>query len=153
MGDQFLIDLPEEGDKADKPSPPLSYTDIFEKHFPYYLAIGMTPDDYWNGDNDLVKAYREADRIKQDRMNHEKWLQGAYIYEALCAASPLLNGFSKRGKPYPYAKEPYKAPERETTRSNVEKEKQEMLENKAKFEIMMKRINAKFERKEVNKNG
>jgi hypothetical protein len=37
------------------------------------------------------------------------WIQGMYIYEALCDASPLFRLSMKSGtiKPEPYAKEPY----------------------------------------------
>ena len=35
------------------------------------------------------------------------WLQGAYIYQAVLCASPLLHAFAKKGvKPIPYPKEP-----------------------------------------------
>lgn len=152
MGDQFLISLPEEGDKENEPDPPLSYTEIFENHFPYYLAIGMTPDEYWNGDNQLPKAFREADKIRMKRMNHEKWLQGAYIYEAICAASPLIN-FSKRSKAYPYMKTPFETEKPVSKKSKIEQEKEEMQRNIEKFERMMIRVNAKFARKEGEGDG
>lgn len=81
-------------------------------------------------------------------MNQEKWLQGAYIYEAICAASPTINAMSKRSKPFPYPEKPYSAIEKPKKASKHEAEKQEMLKQKAKFENMMSRINAKF-RKET----
>ena len=36
----------------------------FRQVFPYYLSIGMTADEFWNGDNGLPKAFREADKDK-----------------------------------------------------------------------------------------
>lgn len=154
MGSELVRDqLPNEGDKESKPSPPFSYTDVFERHFPYYLAIGMSPTDYWQGDNRLVIAYREADKIKQKRMNYEKWLQGAYIYEALCDASPLLNGLSRQHRAYPYSKKPYDSQTAEVKKSPVELEKENMKLQMEKFGRMMRRVNAKFERKEGKKNG
>ena len=89
-------------------SPATSATEIFEEHFPEYLAIGMSSEQYWDGDCQLAKYYREADKIKVNRRNQELWLQGAYIYEALLDVSPILHAFAKNGtKPHPYAKEPY----------------------------------------------
>lgn len=145
MGDKLLSCLPSQGGEG-KPSPPLSYTEVFEEQFPYYLSIGMTPDLYWNGDPTLCKAYRKADILRQERINHEKWLQGAYIYEALCQASPLLNGMSKRTKPFPYPKKPYdlKLPTKKKT--EIEKENEEAAVQKDKFMRQMQRINAKFSR-------
>lgn len=81
---------------------------MFEADCPYYLSIGMTYEQYWYGDVWMVEAFREADRLKQKRKNQELWLQGMYIYEALCDASPLLHAFAKKGtKAVPYREAPY----------------------------------------------
>lgn len=73
------------------------------------MSIGMSYDEFWNQDVDLVKAYRKANELRDKRRNEELWLQGMYIYEALCDASPLFRFSMKKGpvKPEPYAKEPY----------------------------------------------
>lgn len=155
MGDKFLNCLPEEGDKGNQ-SPPLSYTDIFEQQFPHYLAIGMTPDAYWNGDNDLPKAYREADKLRLERDNFQSWLHGKYIYDALLAASPLLNGMSKRNEPFPYLESPYEFKDQTHDKeSEREKERQEYLSEKNKIEMMLMKASARFaqRRKEGEKNG
>ena len=44
----------------------------------------MTYDQYWNDDCQLVKFYRKAHKLKNEQKNQELWLQGMYIYEALC---------------------------------------------------------------------
>lgn len=85
-----------------------SHTEIFESACPYYLALGMTPEQYWKGEPSLARWYRESFRIKQEMRNEELWLQGMYFYDALCDASPLLHAFAKKGtKAAPYPKEPY----------------------------------------------
>ena len=85
-----------------------SYTTTFYDQFPYYLAIGMSPEQYWDGDPMLAKYYRKADEIRRKRRNEDLWLQGMYIYEALCDVSPVLHAFAKRGtKPAPYPDHPY----------------------------------------------
>ncbi len=147
MGSELLTQLPNEGDGAST-VPHFSYTDVFDEHFPYYLAIGMTAEQYWHGDPTLCRAYRKADRIRQERMNYEKWLQGAYIYDAICQASPLLNAFSKRGKPFPYAKKPYEFDKPVEKKSRVEVEKEQAEIQKNKFMNQMRMINAKFARME-----
>ena len=73
------------------------------------MSIGMTYDEFWNQDVKLVEVYRKAMELRDKRRNQELWLQGMYIYEALCDASPLFRFSMKKGvvKPEPYAKEPY----------------------------------------------
>ena len=87
---------------------PFTYTEKFYELFPYYLAIGMTYDQYWNDDPTLVKYYRNAAELQKERRNEELWLQGMYIYEALCDVAPVLNANAKKGtKPHPYSEKPY----------------------------------------------
>lgn len=47
------------------------------------MALGMSYDQYWYGDVRMTKAFVEADKLKQERMNTEKWLQGIYFLNAL----------------------------------------------------------------------
>ena len=68
----------------------------------------MTYDQFWNEDCELVKFYRKAAQIRQDLKNQDAWLQGAYFYEALVDAAPILRAFAKKGtKPIPYREEPF----------------------------------------------
>src|SRR5690606_30168374 len=88
--------------------PPFSYTEVFKEHFPYYLSIGMSYEQFWYEDCELAKFYREADKIRAERKNEELWLQGMYIYDALCRVSPVLHAFAKNGtKPVDYLDKPY----------------------------------------------
>lgn len=137
------------GREAQSPSVPFSHGKFFEEQLPYYLAIGMTPDEYWNGDNTLPAAYRAAERQRQDRVNTELWLQGMYIYDALCCASPLFKDWAKKGtKAHPYPKQPYeihpKSPEKK-----VSSEKQKYEKNLAIMAAWAKNVNRKFAEKEV----
>ena len=64
----------------------------------------MTYSQYWEEDCTLVRAYRRAYEIRQENENRYAWLQGMYVYEAICDASPILHAFAKAGtraKPYP----------------------------------------------------
>ena len=60
-----------------------------------YLAMGMTPTQYWDEDPRLAIAYREAHRLRRQEDNENAWLHGMYVYDALAVA--LSNAFGKRG--------------------------------------------------------
>lgn len=47
------------------------------------MAIGMTYEQYWFDDPLLVRAFYEADKIRQKRINDAAWLQGIYVLRAL----------------------------------------------------------------------
>lgn len=99
------------------------------------MSIGMSYDDFWNGDVSMVRAYRKAQDLRDKRQNQELWLQGMYIYEALCDASPLFRFSMKNGtvKPEPYVKEPYPITAEEV-REREEREKRKQQERlKADF--------------------
>ena len=104
----------------------------------------MTPEQYWDGDPSLAKYYRKAYELQRKRRNEELWLQGMYVYEAICDASPLLQAFAKKGtKAHPYADHPYSITNddiaAEKKRQEVrdrEKAKQYMLGKMAKINKM-----------------
>jgi hypothetical protein len=116
-------------------APQLSYTEQFYNCFPFYLSIGMTYDQYWNSDCLLVKYYREAFDIRKKRENESLWLQGAYIYDALCAVSPVLHAFAKAGtKPQPYLDAPYPLTKKESEDIEASKRKADRQRARAIFE-------------------
>ena len=79
---------------------------MFNEAFPQYLAIGMTYDEYWNGDNCLPRYYRKKHKLQRAEANHMAWMQGAYVYEAILACAPTLNALSKNKEPVPYRDAP-----------------------------------------------
>ena len=122
-----------------------SYANVFYDRFPYYLSIGMTPEQYWDGDPSLVKYYRKSDEISRERRNQELWLQGMYIYEALCDVAPVLHAFAKRGtKPAPYSDHPYALTKRERADEQKLREKREREKAKRYMEAKMAAINKRF---------
>ena len=126
-------------------APSFTYTEKFYELFPYYLALGMTYDQYWNGDPTLVKHYRKADEIRKERRNEELWLQGMYIYEALCDVSPVLHAFAKKGtKPQPYSEKPYAITETQHQRVVEEKERARIEKGKRFMEALMQSTNKRF---------
>lgn len=58
--------------------------------------MGMSADEYWHGEPELTRAYAEAYKLRKEERNWELWLQGLYIYHAVCVA--LSNAFDKNSK-------------------------------------------------------
>jgi hypothetical protein len=110
VGCDFLTENPPTHNKT--------YTEIFEENFPFYLAIGMSSAEYWEGDCSLTRYYRKAYKIKQEEINNNAWLQGLYVYDAISTA--LHNALrGKNSKAREYANQPY------NFENNKEKSKQE----------------------------
>ena len=125
-----------------------TYTEQFYEVFPYYLSIGMTYEQYWEGDPMLTKYYREAEEIRQEQKNQELWLQGMYIYEALCDVSPILQAFAKRGtKPHEYPHKPYPISEKQINRDKREQEKKIAEKGRQFMEALMSQNNKQFKGK------
>lgn len=128
-------------------APLKTYTEKFNELFPYYLSIGMTEEQYWDKDNQLVIAYRKADELRMTRKNQELWLQGAYFYDALCRVSPILHAFAKKGtKPTPYLSEAYALNEKQAELVQEEKSKKVYDKGKKMMEGFMLQHNKKFGR-------
>ena len=108
----------------DPPTQVKTNTEVFEECFPFYLAIGMSYAEYWEGDSKLAQYYRKAYRIKQDEFNHNAWLQGMYVYDAISTA--LHNALRGMGKTKPpardYAKQPYEFKNKVKTEAEKAKE-------------------------------
>lgn len=112
------------------------------------MAMGMTYDQFWNGDPTMARYFRKAHELRQEQENQRLWLQGLYFYEALCDVSPTLRAF-KPQKPLEYRHEPIPLsgrPERSDTR---EISKEEQSDNKAKvfMEMFATRFNQEYEKK------
>ena len=121
-------------------SPFLTYTEQFYEAFPYYLSIGMTYEQYWDGDPSLVKYYRRADEFRIERKNQELWLQGMYVYEAICDVAPILQAMAKKGtKASPYPEKPYAITEKQRRLERVEKERQVAEKGKRMMEMLMQK--------------
>ena len=57
------------------PDESIKYTELFNEVLPHYLAIGMTIDEFWNGDPWLTVTYRKAWDIKRHNENFRAWAQ------------------------------------------------------------------------------
>ena len=109
------------------------------------MAMGVSADEFWNGDYTMLKFYVERHRIAVEQKNEELWLQGVYIYDAICVA--LANAFGKGQKPR-YPDKPYRL----TELSEEEKE----LENQKKveeFRAQLMTLGRRFEAKHKREQG
>ena len=144
-----------EGGELHKTRPSFStYTEQFYEVFPYYLSIGMTYEQFWDGDPMLAKYYRQAEEIRNDRRNQELWLQGMYVYEAICDIAPILQAFAKKGtKAHPYPERPYAITEKQRKREAEEKERLNALKARRFMEALMASTNARFKDKPHKEQG
>lgn len=58
--------------------------------------MGMTYDQYWYGDPQMVRAFYETHKLKKQRENETAWLHGLYVFHAVSIA--LANAFREKGK-------------------------------------------------------
>ena len=92
---------------ADSSAEPVTYSEVFEKLFPFYLSIGMSRDEYWHGPARLVCDYYDAYIMRRDEQNYFLWLNGAYMFAAISTAISNVSLDGKRHKPNEYLKEPF----------------------------------------------
>lgn len=104
-----------------------SFAKVYEDLCPQYLSMGMTLHEYWDDDAVLVRYFRKTYEINERRKNHDMWLQGHYIHQAMVSALSSL--FAKnKSDIYPYPSEPYaitqeEMEERERRRYEAQKER------------------------------
>lgn len=125
---------------------------MLDQACPYYISIGMSYWDYWDGDPIMTKYYREADVLARKRDNYRAWMQGAYVYEAVGNLAPALKAFAK-GSPKPYRNEvmPFTVEER-----REQEERKERAQYEANRELMkgwMESVNAGIRKKKEAENG
>ena len=96
----------------------------------------MSHEEYWKGDPGLVQTYAEAYRLKIEEKNHELWMQGLYVYEALIAVASRF-GNKKQGLPEFPSK-----PHRVTPMTEAEKRQEEAAEIQKERERVVKLLNS-----------
>lgn len=94
---------------------------------PYYLAMGMPYDLFWNGDPRLVRSYREASKLRNQQKNQEMWIQGIYFQRALKSTIEhcvygLAGGMGSKPSEYPESPLPFtEAEQKAATERSKEK--------------------------------
>ena len=106
-----------------EPSKQLSISEFLIQMYPVYMNMGMSYEEYWHGPPWLARAYRQAHEM---RMRQEEWArhrQGAYIFEALLCAAPVLKPFVKEAKPGKYPEEPWPLTQKEADEQAARRER------------------------------
>lgn len=109
-------------------SPSITFSEWADELCGYYMAIGVTEQDYWYGDPTHLKYYVSAHEKKNEQKNQELWLQGLYIYKALNVV--INNALAKKGsKPETYLEQPIRiTPLTEAEKqANAETERQKII--------------------------
>ena len=117
--------------------------------------MGMTPEQYWDGESELKKFYRQAYKIRMENeervADRNAWLQGIYIREALVSVPLFVNGFIPKGsKPQEYPKKPRleEVAEARTREEKKKKEENQMQLQMALFQAMAERFNKNFRKRQ-----
>lgn len=133
--------------EADTVNSKKSYSEIFDEQFPFCLSLGMTADEFWEGDITLPyfykKAYKMQQKQKREHENYLAWLYGRYVVQAV--ASCLVRNVQYPSKPFEIeAAEPPK----------TKKEKQNVMHNAAEhFAMLAQVINTQMREKKIAENA
>lgn len=146
-----LSELERGGVYLGRPPQQLTWAQFAEEQCRYYIVMGVTADEYWNGDYTLLKYYRQAYREQREIDNYDAWLQGLYVYEAIVDCTPILRALSKEKKPIPYPLKPYEITKEIKERYKEKREREQMEKSKAKMESFAAAWNKKFKEKQGTK--
>ena len=132
-----------------------TYGDIFDELFPHYLVMGMTAEQYWDGESWLKKAYRKAYKMRIE--NEERtadmrnWYMGQYLIKALQAVPLLVAGLNVKSstKLPDYPDKPFlieaEARKQEEVRKRKEEDQQKLA--MALFQQFTMRFNKNIEKR------
>lgn len=126
------------------------YGDIFDELFPHYLLMGMTPEQYWDGEYGLKTAYRKAYTLRLENeqriSDRNNWYMGQYIIAALQAVPLFVGGFNTKGVNIPsYPDKPFFQQEEERKKKEQEEERKKEEVRKKNEEDQSKLAMAMFQ--------
>ena len=152
MGDRLTEDEPQQTEAR-------SYGDIFDELFPEYLLMGMTPEQYWDGESSLKPAYRKAYKLRieneQRLADQNNWYMGQYMMCVLQAVPLLVGGLNvKNSTKLPeYPEKPFleKAAEQKKKEVRKKNEEDQMKLAMAMFQAGIAKFNKRFEEEQTRK--
>ena len=128
-----------------------SFHDLFREALPQYMAVGMSQAEFWEGPLWLAGAYREAADIRDRQADAEAWRMGAYVYQALVRASPVLHTFAPKGvKPVEWLDEPFSVTEERQAEEEAARAKRKMEAGRAVVETFALMFNARRQAAEAS---
>ena len=124
--------------------------------------MGMTAEQYWDGESWLVKGYRKAWQIRKEQeyreMDEAAWNQGQYIRLALQSVYLMVNGFVPKGsqaEKYPEKPFSVRAEEEKREKAKLEREEnrrkaeeQKAVNSMALFQAMADAFNRGFKKRQ-----
>lgn len=122
--------------------PSFSQKEIFDELCPYYMAMGMTYAEYWQGSPRLAIVYRKKKEIEREEKNEWLWWQGYYNFVAV--STVVGNVLKKKSSPaLEYLKKPIeiikKEEPEEIKKERAKKEAIEFLQmQKSKYDLQQK---------------
>lgn len=90
-----------------------------------YMSMGMSYEQYWDGEPVMVKPFREAYERQQRQMNFNAWLIGRYMHDAFSVV--YANAWSKHSdakypeRPYPLTEKEDRERKQEEARLRMER--------------------------------
>lgn len=144
------------GDRLTQQTSLTPYGDIFDQLLPSYIAMGMTYDEYWDGEVGMKTAYREGygKRIEQEQRiaDRNNWMMGQYIISVLNSVPLLVAGLNvKRGTHLPsYAEQPIYE-KIDMDRKEEDKKRREEEQSKlamAMFQAAIERFNRNIQKRQ-----
>ena len=147
MGDRLTEDEPQQTVHR-------TYGDTFDELFPHYLLMGMTPEQYWDGESWLKPAFRKAYQIRMENeqklADRNNWYMGQYMIAVLQAVPLLVGGLNvKNTTRLPeYPKQPFLEQFEEQKKEEVRRKNEEdqMKLAMAMFQAGISKFNARFEK-------
>ena len=122
---------------------PISFIETFESLCVRCINMGMTYEQFWDGDPEMVKYYAKAYGTDKERRNEGYWLQGLYIYKALLNIWPAMR-FGSKEKVKDYIEKPIPITEETLEENKLSKEKAQFERNRAFMTRFASSYNKKF---------
>lgn len=138
----------------EQPTETFTFSKVFREAFPHYLVMGMSAEEFWDGEPWLAKAYRKAYQIRIENENRiadrDAWRIGQYIRYAIVSTPAVVNGFVPKGhqmQEYPEKPMTVTAEEQkqEEVRKKQEDNKQAMAQ--AMFHAFAEKMNKNIRRR------
>jgi len=138
-----------------------SYGDIFDELCPHYLCMGMTAEQYWDGESELKKFYRKAYMLRVENeartADRNNWYMGQYMIHVLQCVPLLVGGLNvKSGTSLPeYPDKPFleklAIQKREEDRKKREEDQAKMA--MALMHAAVMQFNKRFEQKQTERKA
>ena len=128
---------------------------MFDRLLPEYMAMGMTYDEYWDGEYGTKRSCRKAFRIRME--NEQKiadrnyWYMGQYVMAAIQASQFIIPGINmKKGASLPdYPDKPFLMKQEELKQEEARKQHEEDQSKlaMAMFQAMTAKFNQNIQKR------